>query len=86
MAMVGIAPEDDDGNAASRGKAVKVAAAPKGYDGWLDDLYAVADEGTPKLEATWKSSPAEFRSYLTSTAPKVWESIKAKAAKALVTA
>lgn len=84
-AMVGVAPEDDDGNAASAkptsGPVAVKATKPDGYDNWLADLETVADEGTPDLEAVWKKSKAEYRAYLTGTNNAGWEAIKAKAAK-----
>lgn len=83
-AMVGVAQVDDDGNAASAKPAARpaVVAVPVGYQDWLTDLGAVADEGTAALEAAWKQSKAEYRSYLTTTNASAWESIKSKAAKA----
>lgn len=53
-------------------------AAPDGYQDWLDNIAATADEGTETLKQTWAASPAEFRAFI----PKeTWESIKARAAK-----
>jgi hypothetical protein len=88
-AFAGVAPEDDDGNAAvgNTTTTAQVAAPkpvkPAGYDNWLIDLGAVSDEGTPKLEAAWKASKVEFRNYLITTAPKVWEGLKLHASQAL---
>jgi hypothetical protein len=78
-AIVGVCPEDDDGNAASEKPAkVEPKAAPDGYQDWLDNIAATADEGTETLKQTWAASPAEFRAFI----PKeTWESIKARAAK-----
>jgi hypothetical protein len=86
QSIVGVAPEDDDaetgqGRGSARMKAVPVASAPAGYDGWLLDLLATADEGTAALQSAWKASPAELRGHLTTTENGRWESIKAKAAK-----
>lgn len=84
-AIVGVAPEDDDGNAASvKQPAQAPMTVPNGYNDWLDDLVAVADEGTPSLEAAWKKSKAEYRSYLTTTSNATWEAMKARAAKVKV--
>lgn len=90
-AMVGVAPEDDDGNAASqsneRPQAVaKPASAPEGFDNWLSDLEAVADEGTEALKAAWSKSQPYMRKYLTDTNPGKVDALKAKAAKAAVPA
>jgi hypothetical protein len=83
-AFAGVAPEDDDGNAAvGHGNTTKAAAPvkPAGFDNWLADLEAVAQEGTPALEAAWKKSKAEYRTYLTTTNNAGWEALKGKAAK-----
>lgn len=92
QSFAGVAPEDDDAEAAhgrgvaGNGQAKQpepktVGAPPKGYLDWLDDLKSASDEGTERLQKAWKESSQEHRSYLTTTAPKVWESIKAHAAK-----
>lgn len=53
-------------------------AAPEGYQDWLDNITATADEGTETLKQTWAASPAEYRAFI----PKeTWEAIKARAAK-----
>jgi hypothetical protein len=77
-AMIGIAPEDDDANAASQ-KPV-VAAMPLGFQQWLHDLIAVSEEGTEELQKFWKASHLVYREFLTQTNNKQWESIKSKAA------
>lgn len=67
---------DNDG----RRQAVKEESdAPAGYDQWLADFSAVADEGFPKLEATWKASTKEYRDYLQRTAPSILATLKNKA-------
>jgi len=77
-----MADEDDDGNAAvAKHTQAEAAGPPAGYADWLVDLETVASDGTAALQETWKSSPAAYRSHLTSTNPKRWESIKARAAK-----
>ena len=84
-AIVGVAPEDDDGNAASAKPMQVISAAPSGspseYDNWLADLSAVAEEGTEALQAAWKASQVMMRDYLTRTDNKAWEAMKARAAK-----
>jgi hypothetical protein len=55
---------------------------PEGFDDWLADLEATADEGTDALQAAWKKSQPYFRAHLTDTDNARWERIKAKAAKA----
>lgn len=89
-AMVGVAPEDDDGNAATqsathRPQAVP-ASVPPGYDEWLIDLEAVAEEGQEALKSAWNKSQPFLRKHLTDTDGAKWESLKAKSAKVKVTA
>jgi len=75
MAACGIAPEDDDGNAASKPKA---AAEPDGYADWLLDIEAVAESGEQVLLKTIKDSRAEFKDRLRADT-KRWAALKAKA-------
>lgn len=77
-AMVGIAPEDDEANAASAKPDAVVCVAPSGYSDWLVDLEAVADEGTEALQKAWKASDAALRHHLAKTNSKRWESMKLK--------
>jgi hypothetical protein len=85
-AFAGVAPEDDDGNAAvghgTQKATTPAPVKPGGFDDWLMNLEAVAIEGTAALESAWKKSKAEYRTYLTITNNAGWEAIKAKAAKA----
>jgi len=53
---------------------------PDGYDQWLEDLWAVADEGDAKLTDTWEKSPQPFREYLATTNADGLKAVKAKAA------
>lgn len=88
MSMIGIAPEDDDGNQASQKsnghtqqQALPVkAAAPAGFDDWFLDLKSTADNGLDALKKMWTSSKIEYRTYLTKLDPEGWESLKARAA------
>jgi len=84
QSFVGVAPEDDDGNAASaKGKpAETVTPKPSGYDDWRDDLEAVADNGTAALKSAWQKSPKDLRDYLQSLDKGAVDALKAKAAKA----
>lgn len=89
-AFVGVAPEDDDGNAASAtnghskaaAPAPKPATKPAGFDNWLDDLRGVADDGTKRLSEAWGQSNADYRRYLLDTNKREWDRLKAVAAKA----
>lgn len=90
-AFVGVAPEDDDGNAASAGakqeQAVDVPAPPKGFTDWLLDLEVVAKDGQAALKTAWTESRADYRSYMTKHRAAEWDALKAKAAQnGLVTA
>lgn len=87
MAAMGIAPEDDDGNRAVQGgKAEVKIEKPKGYEDWLDDLRAVADEGLDALAKAFKAAPEAFRTYLTTQEPAVIAALKGKAKAAQVSA
>ena len=91
--LVGVAAEDDDAEAATRpanGAKVDMQRAsssqPDGYENWLSDLEAVADEGTAALESVWKKSQPYLRKCLTDTNKEKWEAIKSRASKVTVTA
>lgn len=71
---------DDDG---ARAGATEAKAAPDGFEDWLADMEAVAEEGTERLEATWKSSPQPFRSYAVKHRRPEWERVKSAAAVAI---
>lgn len=70
---------DDDGATSEQHKAPD---APAGYDDWLTDLAACADEGLPKLTDTWNRSKKDYRDHLIKTNRGQWESLKKKAAMA----
>lgn len=67
--------DDDDGNKAGK----KPTEVPAGYQDWLDDLTAVADEGLDKLTAAWKASKAPFRDYCSKHDAETLAKLKAKA-------
>lgn len=72
----------DDGNDAdAMAPEATPPTAPEGFDAWLADLEAVADEGTARLHDAWKKSQPYLRKFLTDTNQPKWEAIKAKAAK-----
>jgi len=60
----------------------KAPVKPAGFDDWLDDMSAKADEGEAPLKQAWTKSAAEYRRYLTSTAPERWQAIKQQATAA----
>jgi hypothetical protein len=87
-AMVGIAPEDDDGQAASsrvpevtRAEQPKPEPVPPKFGEWWADMQAVADEGKTALEAAWQQSDRTLRKYLLDHHREKWEATKARAAK-----
>lgn len=85
-AMVGIAPEDDDGNAASShttqtAQAQQPTRQPEGYDAWWDEIAGVADNGITELRAAWQKSKPEYRDYTTKQRNAKWEALKARAEK-----
>lgn len=88
-AFAGIAPEDDDGEAAvgRNGQAKRDMAAPpaKFEDTWLD-LTAACDEGTGALKAAWDGLSTATRTYITTHKRTEWETLKVKAAQAGVPA
>lgn len=63
-------------------KALPTLVKPEGYDDWITDLTASADEGDAKLSATWKASRAANRQYFLTTEPEVWDLLKDRAAQA----
>jgi hypothetical protein len=82
--LAGLAPADDDGEAAV-GRTTQPAnqpakLAPKGYDAWKTDMAAVADNGAIALASAWKESRPDYRTHLIETEPLVKDGWKAKAA------
>lgn len=89
-AICGIAAdEDDDANAASTSQPSKpqaVAKVPPGYDDWLADLEATAQEGSDALKTAWQKSQPFLRKHLTDTDNAKWTELKARAEKVQVSA
>jgi hypothetical protein len=82
QSFAGVAPEDDDAEAAQGSRKPQEAAkpdVPAGFSDWLDDLSVLADEGTARLEKAWKASKAEYRQHLTVNYPEKWGGMKARA-------
>lgn len=80
--ILGIAANEveDDGKAASQVKPVAPPPPePTGFQNWVTDLTACADEGTKKLRDVYSHSNPEFRTYLLKTAPKTIEALKQRA-------
>lgn len=68
---------DDDGQSSEK---YKELAAPAGYDDWIGDITAVADEGWDKLKAAFNASPKALRDHLTVKHTATWETLKKIAA------
>lgn len=67
-AIIGVCPEDDDGNAASEKPAKKAEPVkPAGYDEWLADFEAAADGGVKALAVAWKATPKDNRDHFLAT-------------------
>ena len=80
-AIVGVCPEDDDGNAASEKPAKKAdPVKPDGYDTFVADLKKTAKKGTVALKTEWAESSNELRAHMTSNDSKTWDEIKKSAA------
>ncbi len=88
--FVGVAPEDDDGNAATASGGVHAKSAyipqsqlvdPPGFEDWIADFIATADEGLPAMEKAWKESKAQFREFATRYRSDALKAAKAKASK-----
>ncbi len=86
MAAMGIAPEDDDGNLATKGAPAKVQQEPDMFAEWWLDMAACADEGEAKLKAAWTASNVTFREYTTKVKSAEWTALKAKAKAVVVPA
>lgn len=88
-AMVGVSPEDDDGNAASeKPKAAKVEAPPQtpqphpGYDKFVAKLTAAAENGMDALRAAWGSENVDnHRAYMTAVDAEGVAKLKKRAAE-----
>lgn len=74
---------DDDGQAVSK---LSQPEAPDGYDDWLTDMGATADEGLAKLHAAWNKSKREYREYTSKHNAARWAALKTKAGKVQVSA
>lgn len=75
-------PTGDDPEADTpreRNKEARIVKVPDNYANWLADMDAVADEGTERLRAEWKSQPEAFRDYMTHQDAGKLEALKARA-------
>ena len=84
-ALVGVAPEDDDAEAAeARTKPEPVKPSkPENYELWLTQDQVVATKsGLEALQVHFKAAPAECRKWAVEQDGERWQKIKAMAAKA----
>jgi hypothetical protein len=78
LLLIATRNEDDNGRTTTSEPAMP---KPDGYDEWLLDLSAAADNGKPAVDKAWTSSKGAFKAYLTKADRKTWEAIKARAAR-----
>lgn len=69
---------DDDGQAAGRANKPQ-AEPPAGYEDWLEDMGACADEGWPRLSQAFAKSKPEYRKHVTTVDKTRWTALRAKA-------
>ena len=74
QSFVGIAPVDDDAEAA-QGRPAPQDTAPKGYQDALDDLRAAPAEDRPKILALWST---DYRRHFHATNPKAFAALGGK--------
>lgn len=68
--------EDDDGASSEKHQA---GPAPDGYDDFLDNMTACADEGWPRLSKAFGDARADYRKRLTTTDKDTWAKLRKKA-------
>lgn len=81
-AVAGVAPEEDDGEGAVGRPHVAQKSAPRlpeGFEDWLGDLTATADDGIEALKKAWQKSAPEYRDALP---PAKLDALKVRAKKA----
>jgi hypothetical protein len=83
LSLCGLASKDMDDEAQLAAKSGKKPPPPEpdGYDNWALNIEAVAEEGTKRLQETWKSSSEVFRNHTVKWEADWWARMKAKAAK-----
>ncbi len=82
MAACGLAAKDMDDDGATAGK--QRPREPEDYEAWAADMEAVAEEGSARLQESWKGSKDEFRRFAVKHDDVWWQSIKTKASKVKV--
>jgi len=83
QAFAGVAPEDDDAEAAqgrsSASRTLAVPSVPAGYEAFVADLQKAVALGIEPLKEKWKLASSDYRHHLTQTDAKRWEGMKAAA-------
>jgi hypothetical protein len=77
-AIVGVAPEDDDGNAASQPEVRKSTPKPEGYD---DNLLTLESLTVPEARKTFANWPGSHRDYFTTVDKAKYDAFKQKGAQ-----
>lgn len=83
LSLCGLASKDMDDEAQLAAKSGKKPPPPEpdGYDNWALNMEAVAEEGTKRLQETWKNSAEAFRNHTVKWEGDWWARVKTKAAK-----
>lgn len=78
-AIVGVAPEDDDGHAASQPESRMAAKVPKPekYDDLLTDLLTLAKEDAAEARKVFAQWPSDCRNYLVAVDKQNYNALKA---------
>lgn len=78
--LLGIVTRKDDDDAERAGSGKAGPDRPHDFNDKMDDMLAVADEGTKALEAAWAKLPESYRLYANQMERARWEKIKVRAA------
>ncbi len=82
QSVAGVPSADDDAESTAKSRESKpTVTIPAGYDEWLLDFSATADNGTAALKDAWLASDMKFRNHLTATDKARYDALKEKAAK-----
>jgi hypothetical protein len=83
LSLCGLASKDmdDEAQLAAKSGRKPPPPEPEGYDNWALNVEAVAEEGTKRLQETWKASSEVFRNHTVKWESDWWARMKTKAAK-----
>ena len=71
---VAVGEDDTDGNGPR-----ETPDQPVGYEDWVLDMAATAENGWPALSDAWKQSKKEYRAYATKHDAERWSGLRQKA-------